>query len=483
MEILCPFVPTFLAHAARTPGADAVVTPEGRTSYHHLAGLAGAMQRALRRTGSPEGPVAILSTDVVRRAAGILAAAACGRAVVLMDPARDPDALAAAAATIGARTAIGEDPPDVFTGRIVTDGLAAGALEPTPVTASTPFAYVSTSGSTGDPRYVLRTHAAAGSAVGARVPYGTADRVFRPFNHSSAGMSEIVDALLAGSALLSLDPLRIPPSLTVGFLQDERVTVVNATPSVLRLMFRTARGGGDVPLPALRSVGGGGEPLGWSDVALLRALGPMTCIVRHGYGASETRSITSRHIRADEPLGDGTVPVGSPVPGRRVWIDAGEGRPAPAGVAGTIVVEGRFGTVGPTFEHLPDGWLRFRSGDVGEMTVDGELVHRGRSDGVVKVGAVRIDPAAVEDVLRVAPGVRDVRVVPTPVGAGEVRLVAHVVLSGAATVRDVDLRAFAAARLTSNAVPARFILHDNPFPLLASGKTDVRALTAHRGGS
>jgi acyl-CoA synthetase (AMP-forming)/AMP-acid ligase II len=102
---------------------------------------------------------------------------------------------------------------------------------------------------------------------------------------------------------------------------------------------------------------------------------------------------------------------------------------------------------------------------------------------VVKVGAVRIDPSVVEDVLRVVPGVRDVRVVPTPVGAGEVRLVAHVALGDGASVTDDDLRAFAAARLTSNAVPARFILHDDPFPLLASGKTDVRELNAHRGGS
>jgi acyl-coenzyme A synthetase/AMP-(fatty) acid ligase len=470
-------VPRFLDAAAAHPGADAVVTPVRRLSYGTLRRAAADLQHRLDRIPD-RGPIAILATDAPDRAVAVLAAMASGRPFVLVDPARDADAILATVEPLGARIAVGAEAPRGFAHHLAVDEDAGNDIDlrPVPVPAEHPLAHISTSGSTGDPRYILRTHAAGLNPPGSEVPRGPGDRAFRPFNYSGPNLSSLLDDLTTGAAHLSAEPLRVPPSQMLRFLQEERATLVRATPTVLRLLFGGTDIDGPPPLPALRSVGGGGEPMLWTDVPALRALGPPTCVVRHGYASTETRAISSRSIPAQEPIGEGAVPLGAPVPGRRVWIDAGDGRPAGPGQVGRIVVEGRFGTVGPVFEELADGMLRFRTGDLGELTDEGELLHRGRSDGVVKVGAVRIDPRAVETVLRGAEGVSDVHVVPTDVSGG-VRLVAHVSVAPGCRIDAETLRRHATRALASNAVPARFVVHDGPFPQLSSGKVDLRTLT------
>lgn len=468
----------FVSHARRHPLAEAVVMPGRRVSYREIEHRAGAIQHDVERSDPVGGPVAILAEDAAVRAAAILGVVAAGRAFALTDPKHSPDALLAAAEQIGARTAIGSAPPHEFSYRVAVADLNEGHLRPRPSTASMPFAYVPTSGSTGDPRYVLRTHAATHQTPGSTLDLGPADRAFRPFNYSGAAMTELLSCLASGACHLSLDPLQTSPSETLGFLEAERVTTISGTPSMLRLMLRSGGAASEATLPNLRAVDTTGEPLPWSDVVTLRSFGPSECVVRHRYSSSETRTVTLRSVRFGERIGEGHVPAGYPVPGRRIWIDTGDGQPAAPGVIGTIVIEGRFGTVGPSFEELPDGMLRFRSGDVGELTTDGELIHHGRSDGVVKIGAVRIDPGVVEDVLRRVPGVNDVCIVHVQLDAGGVRLIAHVVADEKRGLEAADLRKYAVERLASNAVPARFIFHDCPFPLLASGKTDVRALKA-----
>ena len=66
-------------------------------------------------------------------------------------------------------------------------------------------------------------------------------------------------------------------------------------------------------------------------------------------------------------------------------------------------------------EHDPkgaDGWLR--TGDVGEIDLDGLLSVHGRADDVVVTGGEKVWPDGVEAVLRRLPGVADVAVIGRP---------------------------------------------------------------------
>jgi len=81
-------VQDFLRHAALAPDRDAVVTADRRITFAALARAAGGVQQALARTDPLRGPVAILATDAVDRAAAVLGVIATGRAFVLLDPER-----------------------------------------------------------------------------------------------------------------------------------------------------------------------------------------------------------------------------------------------------------------------------------------------------------------------------------------------------------------------------------------------------------
>ena len=107
-----------------------------------------------------------------------------------------------------------------------------------------------------------------------------------------------------------------------------------------------------------------------------------------------------------------TLTAGRPLPGRDVWIDAGDGLPAADGVEGEIIVDGRFGTVGQRVGRTPDGRQRVRTGDRGILAPDGTLTVTGRLGRDGKVGLWRVDLRALETAIASIEGVIDVAVRP-----------------------------------------------------------------------
>jgi long-chain acyl-CoA synthetase len=120
---------------------------------------------------------------------------------------------------------------------------------------------------------------------------------------------------------------------------------------------------------------------------------------------------------------------------------------------------------------LKDGWLH--TGDLGHLDGDGRLFLTGRRKHMLKVGATRVAPLAVEAVLMGLPGVDAVAVtgMPDPL-LGEVA-VAFVV----GTANDAALAAHAALNLGPMERPRRYVRLD-ALPRLPGGKVDVVALTA-----
>jgi len=298
------------------------------------------------------------------------------------------------------------------------------------------------------------------------------------FSHSGAFRSHITTAALTGSRLVGFPLDRLPPATLLERLGGEGITGLLATPSVIRRLHLAARG--SPALPGVRSVISFGEVLRWSDVTRVRELCGTGVTVVNRYGSTEAGLVTERIIAPDEATGDGPIDVGRPWTGRSVWIDRGDGTAAAPDEVGRIVVEGPFTTEGFPLEDLGDGIARFRSGDLGRIDASGALWFEGRADRMVKVAGMRVEPGTIEDILRGVPGVLEVAVLPVPVGEGEVRLVAHVVV--AEDGPDVDeLRRATAERVIAVAVPVRFHLRRDPLPLLAAGKVDGRALMAGDG--
>ncbi|WP_306529401.1 AMP-binding protein, partial [Corynebacterium bovis] len=248
-------------------------------------------------------------------------------------------------------------------------------------------------------------------------------------------------------------------------------------------------------LPRLRHLVLSGEVL---DAATARAAfstfaatPPLT--VHNLYGPTEAAvDVTAASFTADtlaavtEP--DGTVAVGTAVPGTRAEVVDDLGRPVPVGTPGELILGGiqlATGYVGapattavaftadPTAGG-PPGARVYRTGDVATLRDDGLIVVHGRRDRQVKIRGQRLEPAEVESVITGGPVAACVAVVTTV--AGEPTLAAYVVPAPGvddATAVSVARRRAADALPGSVQPVVRAIAS---VPVTVNGKVDVAAL-------
>lgn len=230
----------------------------------------------------------------------------------------------------------------------------------------------------------------------------------------------------------------------------------------------------------------GGEALTADVVSSWRRRHPGTTVI-NAYGPTEaTVNCAEYRIEPGQPLGAGPVPIGRAQPGAIVRVLDDDLQPVPAGGTGEIYIGGSRLARGylrrPALtaeRFVPDpygtGTRLYRSGDLGRIGPDGNIVFAGRSDQQVKVRGYRVELGDVEAVLtghpqvgRVACAVRG----PTPTTR---RIVAYAVARGDDPVTAAALRDFAAQLLPSYMVPAAVVFLP-ALPQLPNGKVDRAAL-------
>lgn len=459
--------------------ATAITTTDRSIDAAGLAASAGGIAQGLRE-GSPHGTVILLPRDAIEFVSGALGAWAAGRSWFVADPARASEVVSSLVPRLGATAVVGESRD----GTVATSAVPTMAwdsppapFEPTDGEEAHIVTYAMTSGSTAEPKLLpvrgrLYRDLVAGRSDEAEP--GRGDVLMAAFSHVGVGLYLPIAAALLGAPLWSFDPIRIAPSAILPRAAELGVTYWLTVPSLLRRLLaleHTAH-----PVPSLRTVATSGEALHGEDVQSIRTvLGPDVMVAQR-YGATEVGPIARHFVGPGDPAPPGPLPAGRPRDGIVVTIVDDAELPVPPGSVGRIRVEGELGALNRDAMDLGDGQERLVLSDLGSIGPDGLLRLAGREDRMVKVGGVRVEPGAVEDVLRRVPGVREVAVVPVPIPGGEHRLVAHVVLDRPDAVTPEALRAAARASLTSMAVPARFVLGTDPLPLLPNGKLDRRSL-------
>ncbi|HLO02129.1 MAG TPA: amino acid adenylation domain-containing protein [Symbiobacteriaceae bacterium] len=516
----------FEEQAARTPNAVAVVLDdqgERQTlTYGELNQRANQVAHALRKEGvGPEVRVAIYLPRSLEMVVAILAVLKAGGAYVPLDSSYPQERLAYILADAQVGALVTMTPWDGASPLVQADGRAVPVLyldkqaaeiaaESTenPVVDLAPdhLAYVIyTSGSTGRPKGVLVEHRQVMRLLAATEAwYGFgADDVWTLFHSYAFDFSvwEIWGALLYGGRLVVV-PYMVSrsPEAFYQLLSQERVTVLNQTPSAFRQLIaaeqEVAAQGHGLPELALRWVIFGGEALD------LQSLRPW--FERHGdvqpqlvnmYGITETTvHVTYRPLRmADVTQGLGSV-IGVPIPDLQVLVVDAHGQPVPLGVPGEMMVGGAGVVRG--YLNRPDltaerfvtnplgtaaGGRWYRSGDLARWLPGGDLEYLGRIDNQVKIRGFRIELGEIEAALSAHPAVRENHVMayadPQAAPSESKRLVAYVVLQPESGVTITDLRHYLQGRLPEYMVPALFVTLDS-LPLTPNGKVDRRALPA-----
>jgi syringomycin synthetase protein SyrE len=292
-------------------------------------------------------------------------------------------------------------------------------------------------------------------------------------------------ALLYGGRLTIVpDPVRKDPALFLDFLAQEGVTVLNQTPSAFYELSAVAVAQARCPLPALRYVVFGGEGLAPGKLqAFHSAYGHVALI--NMYGITETCVHVTFKLIGRPEIDCNLSNVGRPIPTTTIYIMDAEQRLLPQGVPGEICVGGL--GVGRGYLNRPELTAQrfvanpyqlderiYRSGDLGKLLENGEILHLGRMDDQVKIRGFRIELGEIEAALGACEGIAEAMVVTREDTPGDKRLAAYVILAEGAQLFVTALRKQLGKVLPDYMIPSAFIALD-AFPLTVNGKLDRNA--------
>ncbi len=505
-----PIHALFGEQAMLRPEAPAVICDGDRLTYGDLDRRSRALARRLRRLGvGPEERVAICLDRSVGMLVAIVATLRAGGAYVPLDPEHPAERQILILEDARPRVLITS--PDLAERLPVPPGLpvvflpaegddeAGDDLPPVEVLPSNAAYVIYTSGSTGRPKGVVVTHAELVRLFTATRPwfgFGP-DDVWTAFFSFAFDFSvwETWGALAHGGCLVVVPHwVSRSPEAFLDLLAEERVTVLNQTPTAFRQLVQADE---DRPRElALRHVIFGGEAL---DPAILTPWisqrGDRLPHLTNMYGITETTvHATYRPIGATDVALAPASPIGVPLPDLQVYVLDRWLQPVPESVPGEICVgggglaRGYLGQPDLTAQRfVPDpfsgrpGARLYRSGDLARHLAHGDVEYLGRIDFQLKIRGFRIELGEIEAVLAAQPAVRDAVVLAREDRPGDRRLVAYLVLQDG-DLRIEELRSSLRERLPEHMVPAAFVVLD-ALPLTANGKLDRRALPAPDKGA
>jgi nonribosomal peptide synthetase protein BlmX len=414
----------FEARARESSDSIALRTDGAALSYGALDALANRLANRLQSSGVQRGGlVGVFAERSAELIGAMLAVLKIGAAYVPLDPELPAARLEQMTSNLDAVLAVPSLAGRVRSHHVVLldDAVAESPDRPNIAVDPRSAAYVIyTSGSTGEPKGVVveRQHLAASTAA-RNAYYDEAPRNFLLL--SSAAVDSSVAGIywtLCSGGTLVLPRTRAEQDMgaLARLIEEAGVTHTLLVPSLHHELLEHAA---PRRIASLRCVIVAGEACPPEVVQMHRERLPGVQL-HNEYGPAEGTVWATADELTRHPTG--TVTIGRPVPGARVYLLNDRLRPVPIGVAGEICIGGAFvarGYLGQMEEtarrfvadpFVPDGRM-YRTGDRGRFLEDGRMEFLGRVDEQIKVRGFRVEPAEIERALRSFPGVREAAVV------------------------------------------------------------------------
>ncbi len=487
----------FEAQALATPQRVAMRAGAEEISYADLNRRANQLAHHLRSLGvAPDTLVAVCTERSVDMVVALLAVLKAGAAYVPLDPTYPAERLSHMLADARPKVLLTQH---ALAGYLPAGGAIALELDtqrelwasqpadnPSNRTLPNHLAYVIyTSGSTGKPKGVGVRQASLANFIHSmrRKPGIAADDVMLGLTSLSFDIAalELFLPLCAGAKLvLATREEASDPSCLLSLIEDNEVTIMQATPATWRMLVAHRWPMQQHMLRVLC----GGEALP-DDLA--RQLLERAGTVWNMYGPTETTIWSSVRCMT---LADPAISIGWPIANTQFHILDERFHPAPVGVAGHLYIAGDGLARG--YLNRPDltaerfipnpfgekGSRMYDTGDVARYMPDGSVEYLGRMDGQVKVRGFRIETGEIESVLERLDTVHQAVVVARADQSGEKRLAAYIVAADSGNPPSVGaLRAALAAALPEYMMPGHFMTLE-ALPQTPNGKIDRKALPA-----
>jgi amino acid adenylation domain-containing protein len=500
----------FAAWALRAPEQHAIRHAGRALSYGQLASQAEQIARIIRARVASGDVVAVTGPRSFALVSSLLGVFQSGAVLLTLDPTLPLDRRRVMLEQSGAKLILAADAaadcdalaaPERPLLRISEAGLASehaavsGSNSLPAIDPDQPAYVFFTSGSTGVPKAVLGRHKGLAHFLAwQREEFGILpnDRASQLTALSfDVVLRDMFLALTSGACLCLPECADVTdPARILGWLAQERVSVLHVVPSLARLWLSHVPEG--LEFPQLRRVFFAGEPL--TDVLVTRCrevFGSQVEIINL-YGPTETTLAKCFH-RIPESPDPGIQSIGKPMSHTQALILNPKRQLCGLAEVGEIAIRTPFRSLGylnnpeasarafapNPFGSDPDD-LIYLTGDSGRYRADGNVEILGRIDGQVKIRGVRIEPGEIEAALGHHPSVREVVVVARQDASDAKFLAAYVVPKTASLLSEpaasiAELRAFLRQRLPEVMIPSAFGLVA-ALPLNANGKVDKKAL-------
>ncbi len=300
-----------------------------------------------------------------------------------------------------------------------------GGGRPVRTADSAPLLQQYTSGSTGAPKRVVRTHSALHlelEALRTMFETGEADRFLgvTPFSHVNGLVRTMMSAMYTGAMLYPVEEFKRREILDL--IARERITFLGGVPQIFSILSQT---------PATGSIS----------------------------------------FNRDPALESCIESVGAPIAGVRVDVVGEEGQALAPGLEGELTIASPFAASGyldneaATRESFRGG--AYFSGDLGTKDARGYLTITGRKKLMINRGGFKVNPYEVEAAIKEHPKVVEVAVFGTRSPQGDDLVCAAIVSSGACTTEEI--LSHCRDRIAAFKIPARIEFRDT-LPKSATGK-------------
>lgn len=269
------------------------------------------------------------------------------------------------------------------------------------VNADAPAFVLFSSGSTGEPEGVVIAHrgiARLSRHLAGFTP-GPEDRFLQLAQPTFAASTTDIWICLLRGGRLTVTPQDMPHlGALARLVERERISVLNLSMDLLNLLVEHH----PEVVARVRSVIVSGDFPCTRYVE--RALGVMAGDLFNAYGCTESSAIATLHRVTPEDLSTAEIPIGRPLPAVEISVRTESLEECPPGeigelcIAGDCLALGYLGDPESTERKFVrhEGRRLLRTGDLANLTGDGELVLAGRTDQMVKVRGFRVEPRHVE---------------------------------------------------------------------------------------